>query len=99
MSFVSISPGLAQDFSGKGKQSDVSGTFDCFRDLALVFGAGAGLATRADFTVFEDQSFQFVDVLVIDFDAFIGTETTVLGTVIAIRLICTHVYTPLEFIG
>jgi hypothetical protein len=99
MSFVSISPGLAQDFSGKGKQSDVSGSFDCFCDLPLMFGTGAGLAAGADFTVFEDQPFQFIDVFVIDFDAFIGTETTVFGAVIAIRFICTHVYTPLEFIG
>lgn len=52
----------------------MAGALDFPRKLALMFGTGACLAARADFTLFGDEAAQKVGVFIIDVCAFFNTK-------------------------
>jgi hypothetical protein len=55
-------------------QCQMAGMLDGTRHLALVASAGAGLAARADFSIFCDISPQKIHILIIDCGIMIGTK-------------------------
>ena len=52
----------------------MTGALDGTRQLSLVLGAGASLATGTDFTVFGHKAAQDIRLLIIDHRAVIGAE-------------------------
>jgi hypothetical protein len=95
---------LAENFAVEGEQSDMAGALDGDRQLALVSGAGACLAARADFAIVGHIAAQHFDLFVVDRCTFVGAELTLtwasektgpsaLGVIFVNRLV-THKYTP-----
>lgn len=58
----------------EGQKSYVAGAFHRAGQIALVFGAGAGLAAWADFALFGYIAFEHVDSFVIDVQIFVRAE-------------------------
>jgi hypothetical protein len=58
--------GSAEFFARKRHQGQMPGSLDRLGQLALVFGAGAGLSPGADFAVIGGKPPQGVDVFVIN---------------------------------
>ncbi len=52
----------------------MAGALDSDGNGALVFGAGASLAARADFTIFQNVSAQHFCVLIVDDSRTVGAE-------------------------
>ena len=57
-----------------GQQGDVAGALEGDRQLALVPGAGAGLAARLDLGALGQVAAEAVDLLVVDLDGLVGAE-------------------------
>lgn len=57
----------------------MAGALDFLRQLALVLGARAGLAARADLALFGDEAAQQLGVFVVDVCAFFNAELANLG--------------------
>src|SRR6478736_2507674 len=71
-----------------GQQGDVPGTLEGDRQLALVTGAGAGLAARLDLGALGQVAAEAVDLLVVDLRGLVGAERADLATAaIAIEVI------------
>jgi hypothetical protein len=58
----------------EGKQGDLTGAFDRPSQLALMPGAGAGLAARANFPLLSDETAQYVSLFVINCHVSICTK-------------------------
>ena len=56
------------------KERDVAGALEGDRELALVAGAGAGLAARLDLGALREVAAEAVDLLVVDLDRLVGAE-------------------------
>lgn len=65
---------LAIEFALEGQQSQMTGTFDGASQLALVLGAGSGLASRADFAIFCYVPAQCFTLFVVNHCVVVGAE-------------------------
>jgi hypothetical protein len=52
----------------------MASAFDCPGQFSLVFGTGASLASRADFSVFYNESAECIRLFIVDGDIPVGTE-------------------------
>ena len=57
-----------------GKKSNLARSLDCYGQLSLVKGTGAGYAARKDFSALRDELSEFSNILVIDLGYFILAE-------------------------
>lgn len=64
---------------GKGQERDMPRLFNCRRNDALMFGAGAGLAAGAQTAFFGHVFAEKVDLFVVDGQGFVGAELAELG--------------------
>jgi len=64
---------------GEGQQRDVACLLHRCRNETLVFGAGAGLAARAQAAFFGHVLAEKVDFFVVDGQGFVGAELAELG--------------------
>jgi hypothetical protein len=62
------------------KERDVSGALEGDRQLALVAGARAGLASRLDLRSLGQVTAEAVDLLVVDLNGLVGAERADLAT-------------------
>ena len=70
------------------EQGDVAGALERDRQLALVAGAGAGLASRLDLGPLRQVAAEAVDLLVVDLDGLVGAERADLAaTSIAVEVV------------
>lgn len=97
---------LAQNFAAEGKQRQMAGALDSASQSALVLGAGAGLAARADLAVVGDEPPQSIGLLVIDGCVLVSAELTFTrpgeetpSTALAFirKTLVAHVLTPIEW--
>src|SRR5262245_37402744 len=65
--------------ASKGKQCDLTGLLYCASNHALMFGAGARLAARADVTFISDIFSEKVSLFIVDGQGLICTELAELG--------------------
>lgn len=70
----------------------MSGTLYRFSDGALVFGAGACLATRPDFSVLMHVLAQQISLFIIDLDFAVCAKPAIFRLEITPLLVCTHSY-------
>jgi hypothetical protein len=63
-----------------GQQSNSAGTFNGFRQLALMLGTSAQHASRRDLAALVDVTAQAVNIFIVDKLDFIGTEIAYLFT-------------------
>src|SRR5512138_2947510 len=76
-----------------GQQGDVPGALDRAGQHALVPGACAGLAPRADLAFVGDEAPQHIGLLVVDADSLVGAELAGLGACIVAALAAAHALT------
>jgi len=65
---------LSQHFAGVRQECNMAGAFNRPSHFALVFGADAGLATRANLSLVRHIAAQHIDLFVIDFGILISAE-------------------------
>lgn len=58
----------------------MASALDGYRQLALVSGAGTGLAPWTDFAIFGDEAAKHIDLFVIDADILVCAELADFGT-------------------
>jgi len=81
MPMSTVKGNLAQDFTRKGKQCQVAGTFDCYGHLALVLRAGSGLPASTDFAILVDKAAQHIIIFIINDLSLICAELAGAGAI------------------